>query len=164
MKALWCRLLCMILIQNILITRHSGLVHYQSKTPNQITFTWFPPHCIGQSSKGQGEGSRCGNNLRPRLTLRPNLSFIVSQRLKRSRGTRQLRHYSWVAELQFQLLRHRREEWATREGQFPQESNPPHREIMFCLHQRRVSVKLDSTVGSRRCKGLIRQFDSGYFF
>lgn len=92
-------------------------------------------------SQCQGESSRCGNNLGPtQLAGAPihtlsKLPSIVSQRLKRSRGTGQLQHYGWVAEQQSQLVRNRREEWATRERQFPQESNPPHRETMFCLHR-----------------------------
>jgi len=51
-----------------------------------------------------------------------------------------------VAEQQSHLVRNRREEWATREHPLPEESNPPHGEPTFWLHQR-VSVTLDFSTG-----------------
>lgn len=97
---------------------------------------------------GQCESSRCENNLWPTYSyLGPlfppclNLSFIVPRWLKRSRGTEQLWHYGCLAELQSQLVRHRRQEWATRERHFPQERNPPHTTIRS-LVTRRVLLHL----------------------
>lgn len=64
----------------------------------------------------------------PRPLFTPQLSCypLCPCMLKRSRGTGQLGHYSWLTEQPSQLVANRREEWADGERLFPQESNPAH--------------------------------------